>query len=168
MMGQETQSKAAFARRIGRSKAYVSKLIARGLPLTDDGKQVLIDEALSWLDGNVASPDDNTGDKAIDLNTAKTRQALAQAKQLEFALEIKKGQYVLAEDVKRAARNFGRAHRDSMLGFANRYGASIAARIGCDPALLIGELEARMREALLEAVGIPVPFNQGEDNQDDA
>jgi len=161
MNDKSTESKAAFARRIGRSKAYVSKLIGRGLPLTADGNQVLISQALTWLDGNVASLDkQDTGERTIDLNTAKTRQALAQAEQLEYALKIKKGHYVLAEDVKRAARSFGRAHRDSMLGFANRYGASIAARIGCEPAHLIGELEARMREALLEAVGIPVPFNE--------
>jgi len=38
-------------------------------------------------------------------------------------------------------------------------GAAIAARVGCDPAILIAELDAAMRQALLEAVGIPVPFD---------
>jgi len=166
MAGQDTESKAAFARRIGRSKAYVSKLIGRGLPLTADGNRVLVEEALTWLDGNVASHESIAASaKAMDLNAAKTQLALIQAERTKFALEIEKGRYVLTEEVKRAARAFGRAHRDAMLGFANRYGASIAARVGCEPALLIGELEARMREALLEAVGIPVPFNEGTNEQ---
>jgi len=170
MTGQDTESRAAFARRIRRSKAYVTKLITRGLPLTADGKQVLIEAALTWLDGNVASHETAAASaKTTDLNAAKTQLALIQAERTKFALEVEKGRYVLREDVKRAARSFGRAHRDAMLGFANRFGPSIAARIGCDPVALIGELEARMREALLEAVGIPVPFNEADsEDQEEA
>jgi len=163
MNNQTTESKAAFSRRIGRSKAYVSKLIARGLPLTQDGKSVLIADALAFIDGNVSTDE---GERNINLNAAKARLALANAKRAEFALECESGRYVSRDEVKRAARAFGRAHRDAMLGFANRYGASIAAAVGCDPASLIGELEARMREALLESVGIPTPFQDG-DNLDD-
>jgi len=115
MDDNQTESRAAFARRIGRSKAYVTKLVGR-LLLTPDGRQVLIAAALSWLDGNVNSPDTSAaGEKTLDLNEAKTRLALANARRVEFALEVEQGRYVLADDVKRAARAFGRAHRDAML-----------------------------------------------------
>lgn len=159
-----TETKAAFARRIGRSKPYVTKLISKGLPLTDDGTLVLVKKALSWIDGNIST---GNGKKNTDINTAKARLVLAQAEMAEFALQREHGRYVLREDVKHAARAFGRAHRDAMLNFANRYGASIAAKVGCNPVLLTNQIEANMRLALTETVGIPVPYNEGEEDKDE-
>jgi len=89
---------------------------------------------------------------------------------MEVALETEKIQLeklrqttVDREDVRQAARAFGRAHRDAMLNFAPRFGPAIAAKIGCDAASLIAALDAGMREALLETVGIPVPFHAPDD-----
>lgn len=67
------------------------------------------------------------------------------------------------DEVRRAARAFGRAHRDAMLNFASRFGPSIAAAAGCDAATLIGLIDARMRDALQETVGIPTPFHAPDD-----
>ena len=75
-------------------------------------------------------------------------------------LEKLKNSTVDREEVRRAARAFGRAHRDAMTNFASRFGAGIAAEAGCDAATLIGLIDARMREALLEAIDIPVPFHE--------
>ena len=44
----ETETKAAFARRIGVSRPWVGKLAGQGLPLADDGK-VDVDRAMRWL-----------------------------------------------------------------------------------------------------------------------
>jgi len=152
----ETETKAAFARRLGCSQSWISQLIKKGLPLTSDGKLVQIAEALAWVRGNVSSSGDNTD--TPNLNDAKMRLVLANAKRAEFALERDRGTYVSRDEVRRAAQAFGRAHRDQMLNFANRFGPGIAAAAGCDAATLIGLIDARMREALLESVGIHVPF----------
>ncbi len=77
----------------------------------------------------------------------------------KIALERLRETTVDREEVKRAAREFGRAHRDAMLNFPHRFGASIAAQVGCDAASLIGAIDYYMRKALLEAVHIPVPYH---------
>ncbi|ADP71277.1 hypothetical protein Rvan_2049 [Rhodomicrobium vannielii ATCC 17100] len=161
MSSTETETKAAFARRLGCSKAWVSQLIKKGLPLTSDGKLVPIAEALAWVQGNVSSG--GTDNDAPNLNGAKIRLVLANAKRAEFALERERGTYVSRDEVRRAAQAFGRGHRDQMLNFANRFGPGIAAAAGCDAATLIGLIDARMREALLESVGISVPFQGDRD-----
>ncbi|WP_455475721.1 hypothetical protein [Bartonella sp. B17] len=77
----------------------------------------------------------------------------------QIALERLRETTVDREEVKKAARDFGRAHRDAMLNFPHRFGASIAAQVECDAASLIGALDYFMRKALLEEVHIPVPFH---------
>lgn len=154
----ETEKKAAFARRIGASRQYVQTLVAKGLPLTTGG-DVLVADALEWLAANV-QPEDVDAGTTPGLVEARTRLVLANARRAELALEREVRSYVTREEVAAAARAFGRGHRDAMLNFASRYGAGIAAAAGCDPATLIGLIDARMREALREAVGIPVPFQK--------
>ncbi|WP_332060817.1 hypothetical protein [Bartonella sp. CB74] len=77
----------------------------------------------------------------------------------QIALERLRETTVDREEVKKAAHDFGKAHRDAMLNFPHRFGASIAAQIGCDAASLIGAIDYYMRKALLEAVDIPVPYH---------
>lgn len=152
-----TEKKAVFARRIGASRQYVQTLVAKGLPLTAGG-DVLVTDALEWLTSNVQT--DNDVGTTSGLVEARTRLVLANARRAELALEREQRSYVTREEVAAAARAFGRAHRDAMLNFANRYGAGIAADAGCDAATLIGLIDTRMRDALREAVGIPVPFQK--------
>lgn len=45
----ETETKGAFAARVGVSPGRVSQWIRAGLPLTADGKRVRVAEALAWL-----------------------------------------------------------------------------------------------------------------------
>lgn len=61
-------------------------------------------------------------------------------------------------EAKRAVRSLMRIHRDAMLNFANRYGPAIAAKLGVRPAELVGELDARIRDALVEAANAKLPF----------
>ncbi|WP_455478694.1 hypothetical protein V3565_02220 [Bartonella sp. B10] len=77
----------------------------------------------------------------------------------QIALERLRETTVDREEMKKAAREFGKAHRDAMLNFPHRFGASIAAQVGCDAASLVGAIDYYMRKALLEAIHIPVPFH---------
>lgn len=45
----DTETKSAFARRVGVSPGRVSQWITAGLPLTDDRKLVQVGAALDWL-----------------------------------------------------------------------------------------------------------------------
>jgi len=89
---------------------------------------------------------------------------------MRVALEVEKinleklrNSTVDREEARRAVRAFGRGVRDLMLNFANRYGAGLAAELGCDAATLIGALDAKMREMLLEGMAVPAPYHaQGE------
>lgn len=45
----DTETKSAFARRVGVSPGRVSQWITTGLPLTDDRKRVRVTQALDWL-----------------------------------------------------------------------------------------------------------------------
>ncbi|MDD9330986.1 MAG: hypothetical protein PV353_11710, partial [Bartonella sp.] len=66
----------------------------------------------------------------------------------KIALEHLRETTVDREEIKRAAREFGRAYRDAMLNFPHRFGASISAQIGCDAANLIGAIDYYIQEAL--------------------
>lgn len=151
------ERKADFARRLGVSRQYVNMLAKKGLPLTPEGN-VIVADALRWVTASIETESDDAA-PAPDLIAARTRLVLANAKRAELALERERTAYVPREEVRLAARAFGRAHRDQMLNFANRYGAGIAAAAGCDAATLIGLIDAQMREALRESIGIPVPFH---------
>ncbi|MFT4080940.1 hypothetical protein, partial [Rhodomicrobium sp.] len=105
---------------------------------------------------------DEANDAAGEFELKLRRMRVALEKET-LELEKLKRSTVDREEVRRAARAFGRGHRDQMLNFANRYGPGIAAAAGCDAATLIGLIDARMREALLESVGIPVPFHEPDD-----
>jgi hypothetical protein len=64
-------SKAAFARELGVSKARISQLITRGLPVRDDGK-IDRDTALTWVKRNVLRPN-----RADRVNTGAQLSATA-------------------------------------------------------------------------------------------
>lgn len=152
----QSESKSAFAKRIGVSPSWVSQLVARGLPLTPDGRKVLVADAIEWLKTNVAQQEvDGTS-----LADAKTRLVMANALRAELALERERGSQISVEEVRAAAREFGRLHRDAMLNFANRFGPAIAAEVGCEDGALIAAISAKMREALQDALTIPTPFQR--------
>ncbi|AQX30608.1 hypothetical protein [Bartonella schoenbuchensis] len=77
----------------------------------------------------------------------------------KIALEQLRETTVDREEMKKAVSCFARTHRDAMLHFPHRYGARIAAQVDCDTASLIGTIDYYIREALQEAVDIPLPFH---------
>ncbi len=91
----------------------------------------------------------------FEIKLERMQVALAKEK---IALEKLRETTVDREEVRKEAWNFGRAHRDTMLNFAYRFGAEIAAQVGCDAASLIGAIDHHMRKALMENV-VPVSFH---------
>jgi len=86
---------------------------------------------------------------ALDVQMAK--QELAQAR----------GELIDKREAQKAVRMLMRTFRNAMLDFSSRYGSVIAAKTGCDAPLLIGVLEAQMREALNELAAHQLPFEAG-------
>lgn len=167
------ETKSQFAERVQLSKARVSQLVGRGLPLTPDGR-VRVVEALRWLRENVApesgrplgsfeSGVSGNGD-AEELEAAKIRLTLAQAERTEMEVALRRGELVPKEDALRAARAAGRTTRDMFLNFSARHGAEMAGELGVDPGTLIGLLEAHIRKALNEAADQPMPDVSGDDD----
>ncbi|WP_126603700.1 hypothetical protein [Bartonella vinsonii] len=91
----------------------------------------------------------------FEIKLERMQVALAKEK---IALEKLRETTVDREEVRKEAWNFGRAHRDTMLNFAYRFGAEIAAQVGCDAASLIGAIDHHIRKALMENV-VPVSFH---------
>ncbi|ALE02876.1 hypothetical protein [Bartonella ancashensis] len=121
---------------------------------------------------SVVIPDDQhpakikqeSADGANEYKIKLERMQVALASE-KIALERLRETTVDREEVKKAARAFGRAHRDTVLGFANRFGAGIAAQVDCDAASLIGAIDHCMRKALLEAI-VLVPFGNSESSEE--
>ncbi|SHL71627.1 hypothetical protein SAMN05444389_1015 [Paracoccus solventivorans] len=159
----EAESKSAFAKRLGVSPSYITKLVGKGLPLTADGRHVKVADALAWVRANINSRADEGRSAArppVDLNDARIRLTLAQADIAEQNARKARRETVDREEARRAVRAFGRALRDLMLNFANRYGGSMAAELEIDPARLMAVLDARMREMLLEGLAVPAPYHK--------
>lgn len=157
----ETETKSSFARRIEVVPSYVTKLVARGLPVTDDGR-VKVAEALEWLAANIAQRGAGEGEDGggETLIAAKLRLLNAQAEIAELEARKRRGEVVDREEARRAVRAFGRAIRDIILAFPNRYGAGIAAELKVAPATLMAALEASLREMLLEGLALPAPYHK--------
>jgi hypothetical protein len=136
----------------------VGKLAVRGLPLRDDGN-VLVAAALAWIQENASQPDGNPVDsQAPSLTEAKVRLILAQAARAEIELGKARGDVIPLETARQTVRVFARLHRDAMLNFANRYGPAIAGVVSVPASILVAEIDARMRDALNEALEVPMPF----------
>uniref|UniRef100_UPI0035D00013 hypothetical protein n=1 Tax=Bartonella sp. TS25HLJMH TaxID=3243576 RepID=UPI0035D00013 len=165
----------AFAKKMGVSHNAVVSRIKTGkfdAALFEDGS---VNEALAtsiWNENptkrpaSLLAPDGQPRTKIKQASTDGANEYKIKLERMQVALESEKialerlrETTVDREEMKKAAREFGRAHRDAMLNFPHRFGASIAAQVGCDAASLIGAIDYYMRTALLEAVNIPVPFH---------
>ncbi|AGF74838.1 phage protein [Bartonella australis AUST/NH1] len=168
----------AFARKMQVSPNAVVSRFKTGkfdAALFEDGS---VNEALATAIWNenptkrpypLLEPDDQARAKIKQDSTDGANEYKIKLERMQVALESEKialerlrETTVDREEVKKAAREFGRAHRDTMLNFPHRFGAAIAAQVGCEAASLIGAIDHYMREALLEAVHIPVPFHDSQ------
>ncbi|ENN91925.1 hypothetical protein [Bartonella bovis] len=177
---REGLSARAFAKKMG---VYPNAVIARfktgkfNEALYDDGS---INEELAtalWNenptkqayvvgdDGKLRTKTKQTSIEGANEHKIKLQRMQVALESETIDLEQKKETTLDREEVKRAARNFGRAYRDIMLHFPHRFGARIAAQVECDGASLIGAIDHYIREALQEINKIPVPFHD-QDTQD--
>lgn len=164
-MTTETESKAAFARRIEMSRQHVGRLVQAGLP-TDDRGRVKIAEALRWVEKNLVSQAATVGpDDAAALLAARVQLTRAQAQLAELAHRQKEGELMPREIARREAVAFARLVRDTILQFAARSGPEIAAELNVEPRAMVSTLDAAVRKMLIDVSGHRLP--QHETNPDD-
>lgn len=106
----ESVSKAEFARAIGKSRAYVHKLISRGLPTSRDGAKIPMPAGERWYTANVVRreerpAEENDGADTVDVLDDTTRAeadrrlTIAKAKLAELDFEKARGALVEADSV---------------------------------------------------------------------
>ena len=108
----ESVTKAEFARSIGKSRAYVHKLISRGLPTSRDGAKIPMPAGERWYKANVVrrgeKPAEETqGPDTVDVPDddgttraeADRRLTLARARIAELELQKAEGLLVEADSV---------------------------------------------------------------------
>jgi hypothetical protein len=181
----ETETQAAFAKRVGVTAGRISQLVRRGLPMRD-GK-VLIGEALAWMEATLdpsqvaaqrrpkgtsvqgaprvtnrdPSPtpdDDDTAtdtDEPADLHAAKLQHEIVKIARARHALAKDRGDVVARDVAERAIFERARQERDSLLGFCLRAAPVIAAEVGCDPGDLHRALDREVRAHLLALSDAP-------------
>lgn len=164
----------AFAKAIGVSDNAVRDRIKRGSladAVFDDGSLDEEKARVLWF----ANANPNRMRAAKEKKPAAAEQAEQGRSEFELKLdrmevdldaarlnlEKLRGSTVDKEAARRAVRQFARNHRDHMLRFAARHGPAIAADLGVDAAALVSLLEARIRDALVEASENPIPFDDG-------
>lgn len=169
-----TETKAAFARRLGVSDRRVSALVADGLPVTETGK-VKVADAMKWvqerqnpvrsaagrLTGGLKHGDDDEDDdvppptgaaprEVIDYWAEKARKERAAASLTELKLATQKGELLPADEVRSTVFALAKAERDAWTAWPSRVAPVLAARLGCDlgeiQRALVAEVNAHLSE----------------------
>jgi hypothetical protein len=90
----ETLTRAAFARHLGRSKSYITKLGSEGrLVLTDDGKRVKVAESIALIEATAGQRDDVAARHAEERTTTPEQHvdpSMEQAKRLKAVSEARR------------------------------------------------------------------------------
>ncbi|MEM6440055.1 MAG: hypothetical protein AAF763_10235 [Pseudomonadota bacterium] len=154
-------SKSAFADELGLTKARVSQLIDKGLPVRADGR---LDRAaaFAWYRENV-SPSRRKA--LMEPGHVDPRHELvrirAEAAQLE--LDRAKGALIDRAAAEKAIFERARIERDAHLAFFSRAAPQIAAESGADPARLFAAFDRLMREHLAHLAATPMEGLRDED-----
>lgn len=179
----DTETKAAFARRIGVKPPRVSQLVTAGLPLDADGK-VRVADALAWLavrqnpvkraeqgkmplpdpkvSATVAKTSDLIADTAPDnpgliLLTAKAQRETTLAARDALFLERERGALIARDVVQRGLAAWGLGQRDALLAWCSRAAPELAAELGVDMARVFAALDRMVRAQLIELADTPPP-----------
>lgn len=179
-----TETKAAFARRIGVKPPRVSQLVAAGLPVTDDGK-VRVPEALAWLatrqspikraeqgkpplpvapgSAPTTAPNvPNVGDDdnpALALLKARARRETTKADREALALAKDRGELCDRAEVQRGLAAWGIAQRDAWIAWCSRAAPELAADLGTDLGRAFAALDRLVRTQLIDIADAPLPPN---------
>jgi phage terminase Nu1 subunit (DNA packaging protein) len=151
----EVVTKAAFADELGLSKARITQLVAKGLPVTSSGR-IPRKAALAWYEEHVA-PHRRKALRATPFHaTARGELDQLRVERERLALARDRAELVERAAVERAAFARARADRDALIGWASRVSAQLAAELGADPAAAFVALDRLVREHLAERADTPL------------
>lgn len=166
------ETKAAFARRVGLSRARITQYAAMGLPVTPDGK-IEVGAALEWM-SRVLDPTqrvaqskakarpalmppvpapadgDAEGGEDGDLIAARTEHEWLKVERARLALELARGDVAPWDEINRVLFEHGRRNRDAWMAWSQRVVPDMAAELKVDGATLTATLRkfvtAHLRE----------------------
>lgn len=181
-----TETKAAFARRIGVKPPRVSQLVAAGLPVTGDGK-VRVSEALAWLAARqspikraeqgkpplpsscgsvpasfpalVPASDTDDDNPALVLLKARARRETTKADREALALAKDRGDLCDRAEIQRGLAAWGIAQRDAWIAWCSRAAPELAAELGSDLGRVFAALDRLVRAQLIDIADAPLPLN---------
>lgn len=177
----ETEPKSAFAQRVGLTRSRISQLIKRGLPLSPDGKSVLVDAALAWMaaeldPGQVAAQrrpptvhnarsddDDDDPPDILSLTEAKRIHELVKVDRARLELDKARGRLIDADQARRDAFARGRAERDSWLAWMHRVAPLLAAELQADEHVVFVALQREVDDHLTWLADTPLDALGGSD-----
>jgi hypothetical protein len=154
-MGKLTtqESKADFAQRVGLSRGRISQLIAKGLPVTPQGK-VDPDQALKWMQANLDADRRGKGGVARQsvagpsLAEARRLLLLLQVQRARLALDRERGELIEAAAARAAIFARARGERDAWQAWVERAAPTLAAELGIDERACFASLDRLVRAQL--------------------
>lgn len=154
-----TQTKTAFAARVGLTKGRISQLIAEGLPVRNDGK-IDVEAALGWMEKNLDPARRNKGGvsegHSPTLAEARRLHLIVQVQRAKLALEQERGRLVDADEATATIFTRARSERDSHIAWVQRSAPLIAGELGTDPTRTFAILDRLMREHLEYLASTPL------------
>ena len=157
-------TRAAYARHRGCSKAYITKLVNKGIITLDQNNKLNAEEADAqvaqnsdpnyYSEGANAEPDtgaaaaDDGEKKGVTFNTAKTMETVYKARLAKLDYELKSGQVVPLEDVNAMQFTAARVARDILMNLPDRLAPAIVCVTDVDKIhkLLTIEIESALEE----------------------
>ena len=155
-----TETKTAFAARVGLTKGRISQLVAEGLPVRTDGR-IDVAVGLSWIEENLDPARRNRGGAAVPTRTATLAEAkrlheIVKVQRAKLAFEREQGKLIDADEARRTVFARARAERDAHLAWVQRTAPLLAAELGADPRVTFAALDRMMREHLEHLADLPL------------
>lgn len=156
-----TETKTAFAARVGLTKGRISQLVAEGLPVRADGR-IDVAVGLAWIEDNLDPARRNRGGapttttRTATLAEAKRLHEIVKVQRARLAFEREQGKLIDADEARRTVFARARAERDAHLAWVQRSAPLLAAELGADPRATFAALDRMMREHLEYLADLPL------------
>ena len=156
-----TETKTAFAARVGLTKGRISQLVAEGLPVRADGR-IDVAVGLAWIEDNLDPARRNRGGapttttRTATLAEAKRLHEIVKVQRARLAFEREQGKLIDADEARRTVFARARAERDAHLAWVQRTAPLLAAELGADPRATFAALDRMMREHLEHLADLPL------------
>jgi len=156
-----SETKTAFATRVGLTKGRISQLVAEGLPVRSDG-QIDVALGLAWIEDNLDPSRRNKGGTVaparggITLAEAKRMHEIVKVQRAKLAFEREQGQLIETVAATRTVFARARAERDAHMAWVQRTAPLMAAEVGADPRATFAALDRMMREHLEYLADMPL------------